>query len=101
MNSRIKSLLLGVVGAVMILAFQNFSFIDNRFYKFVPIQGEDWPEPGDTDDTSGDDGDGSDGGRDAAFNPTPDTAGSLPNLRTTESGGIDPSSFKDMISFGQ
>lgn len=100
-------LTLGFVGLALLLAFQNFSYPSastqasknpNRFYKFVPLQGEDWPEPGDSDDQAGDAGGGADpslyGG--GAGGGVPD----MSKIKTNENGSIDPSSFKDLISFG-
>lgn len=99
---------LGLVGASLLVAFQNFSYPNsqspssqkdpNRFYKFVPLQGEDWPEPGDSDEAGADSGGG---GADPSLYgggsaDTPD----MSKIKTGENGSIDPSSFKDLISFG-
>lgn len=85
----------GLAGVAMLLAFQNFAFTENRFYKFVPVQGEDWPEPGDGEEGSADAGGG---GADPALygGGAPD----MSKIKTNENGSIDPSSFKDLISFG-
>ncbi len=86
----------------MIASFQNFAIADqatrqatsksNRFYKFEPVRGEDWPETAES--SEGQDADGGGSIR------SPGSSGSMPQIKTLPDGSIDPDSFKDFSSLG-